>query len=149
MGSVRALSYVEGRVVEVLLGVRMPRRLPLPPGGGFWDKVKGALADMRTWSSLAYMLLMLPLGIVYFTVAVTCLALAGGFAFAGGAVLIGDVDHVHIDGGPLWLIDAVHTPVAGAVFIALGVVIFFLMLHVARLIGWLHGRVAEQLLVRV
>jgi hypothetical protein len=149
IGSVRLIGYAEGRIVEVLLGVRMPRRLPAPPGGSFWEKVKSVLADMRTWSSLAYMLLMLPLGIAYFTIAVTGLALAGSFVFAGGAVLIGEVDHVHIDGGPLWLVDAVHTPVAGAVFIALGVIVFFLMLHVARLVGWLHGRVAEHLLVRL
>jgi hypothetical protein len=39
--------------------------------------------------------------------------------------------------------------VAGAVFIALGVIVFFLTLHIARLVGWLHGRVAEHLLVRL
>jgi hypothetical protein len=28
-------------------------------------------------------------------------------------------------------------------------VLFFLTLHLARLIGWLHGRIAEHLLVRL
>jgi hypothetical protein len=31
----------------------------------------------------------------------------------------------------------------------LGLLMFFLVLHVARGIGWLHGRIAEVLLVRL
>jgi hypothetical protein len=30
-----------------------------------------------------------------------------------------------------------------------GVLIFFVLLHIARGIGWLHGRIAELLLVRL
>ena len=65
IASVRVLSYVEGRIVEALLGVRMPRRPPTEPADhqGLWARVGEALTDVRTWSSLFYMLLMLPLGI--------------------------------------------------------------------------------------
>ena len=45
------------------------------------------LADVRTWTTLAYLVLMLPLGIVYFTVAVTGLALSAAFIGAPLSVL--------------------------------------------------------------
>src|SRR5262249_56718861 len=61
LGSIRVISWVEGRVVEALLGVRMPRRLPSQEQGGtIWQRIKRMLADGRTWSSLFYMLLQLP-----------------------------------------------------------------------------------------
>src|ERR1700743_721323 len=69
IGSVRVLAHVEGRIVEALLGVRMPRKLPAPTSTGdegIVTRVKDALLDVRTWSSMFYLLLMLPLGIIYF-----------------------------------------------------------------------------------
>ncbi len=39
IGSIRVISWVEGRVVEALLGVRMPRRLPSQEEGGtIWSR---------------------------------------------------------------------------------------------------------------
>src|SRR5205085_1343484 len=72
VGSIRVLAHVEGRLVEGLLGVRMPRRLPAttPQDESLLTKVKEALTDIRTWSSMFYLALMLPLGIAYFTLAV-------------------------------------------------------------------------------
>src|SRR3984885_13651599 len=78
IGSIRGLSHVEGRIVESLLGVRMPRRLPAPPSPDdtLYAKVRDVLKDIRTWSSMLYMLLMLPLGIIYFVLAVTGLSVS-------------------------------------------------------------------------
>ncbi|EQD55483.1 sensor protein, partial [mine drainage metagenome] len=63
LASVRLLALVEGRLVEVMLGVRMPRRpasavreLPL------LKRIGAMFTDPRTWGTLFYMLLMLPLG---------------------------------------------------------------------------------------
>ena len=76
----------EGRIVEALLSVRMPRRLPPASAAAdtVWTRIKAALADARTWSSLLYLLLMLPLGVAYFAAAlvgiVVPLALIGGSA---------------------------------------------------------------------
>ncbi len=63
-GSVRMLSLLEGRIVEGMLGVRMPRRPPyadrdLPLG----KRIVAMFTDPRSWSSLFYMLVMLPLGL--------------------------------------------------------------------------------------
>jgi len=80
---VRGVSLFEGRLVEVLLGTRMPRRLrSVPPVEGFWRRLWFTLVfwvrDRRTWLTMVYMLLMLPLGIIYFTVAVTLFATSLG-----------------------------------------------------------------------
>ncbi len=63
IGIVRAISLAEGRMVEGLLGVRMPRR-PRMSGvqGNLWDRIKSWLADYRTWTTMLYMVLQLPLG---------------------------------------------------------------------------------------
>jgi hypothetical protein len=74
---IRALSLAEGRIVEVLLGVRMPRRpRGALPEGDVFDRVKHWLTDRRTWTSILYMALQLPLGIVYFTIVVAALSLS-------------------------------------------------------------------------
>ncbi len=72
LGSIRLLSLVEGRIVEVLLGVRMPRR-PVHPGNDsrpITQRIKEVFTDPRTWSTLLYMVLKLPLGVIYFTLVV-------------------------------------------------------------------------------
>lgn len=150
VASIRLLGLVEGRIVEVLLGVRMPRRLPANVETAFWDRMKAGFTDLRTWSTLAYMFLMLPLGVCYFVVAVTGLAVSGGLFF-GGLWNMVDGGHaaLQIDDAPFWVFDMIHSPIAGAVCIALGLVAFFVTLHLARIIGWMHGRLAEHLLVRL
>jgi hypothetical protein len=96
-----------------------------------------------------YMLLMLPLGIVYFVVAVTGLAVSLGIS-AGSiySLITNDASHIHVDEVP-WLEHLLHTAPGLILFALLGLLMFFLVLHVARGIGWLHGRIAEVLLVRL
>lgn len=150
VGSVRLLSHMEGRIVESLLGVRMPRRLPAVSQESFWTRVKDALTDPRTWSSLAYMLLMLPLGIVYFTLAAAGLGTSGGLIIGGVADISGRVEmDGHLTGMPMWVLSASHSPLTGLALIAAGIALFFLALAMARLVGRLHGRLAESLLVRL
>ena len=44
--------------------------------GNLWTRIKSWLADYRTWTTMLYMVLQLPLGIVYFTIMVTSLAVS-------------------------------------------------------------------------
>jgi hypothetical protein len=82
-GSVRVLSLVEGRVVEAMLGMRMPRRPVCPTTGmSLLQRIGRMFTDVHTWTTLCYMWLMLPLGIVYFTVAVTLLSVSVAFIAA-------------------------------------------------------------------
>ena len=77
--SVRLLSLVEGRIVEVLLGVRMPRRPLYTQRGKTWlARIGEMFTDLRTWSAMLYLLLMMPLGIAYFTLVVTLVSVSLG-----------------------------------------------------------------------
>jgi len=158
LGSVRVLSLVEGRIVEVMLGERMPRR-PLYAGR---DKptlqvVKEMFTDPRTWSTLLYMLAMLPLGIVYFTVFATLLSVAIG-CIAGTLLLgFGAFDGWFLDNypiGPLVLNDYDVGTTLGTwweypVIFAFGVLLLFGTMHLARGVGKLHGLFAKHPLVKV
>ena len=144
--SVRGLSLLEGRIVEAMLGVRMPRRPPYPTeqGQSLLKRIGAMFLDARTWSTIFYMLLMLPLGILYFTVTVTMLAVSLGFVAAPLIKAFGfDVINISTDSfsyyGPGW---------AGTVgFCVLGIVLLFATLHMVRGLGRLHGHLAKHLLV--
>ena len=143
--SVRGLSLLEGRLVEVMLGERMPRRPAYAPREGSVSARIGAIfSDPRTWSTLLYQLLMLPLGIVYFTVAVTALALS--FAFASLPVVQAIEGHAVVwwDGSE-WILPLWSLPLT----IMVGVAMLLLTMHGARLVGRMHGLVAKHLLVKV
>ncbi|MGH7187192.1 MAG: sensor domain-containing protein, partial [Pseudomonadota bacterium] len=148
IGSVRVISWVEGRVVEALLGVRMPRRLPTQEEGGtVWTRIKRMLADGRTWSSLIYMVLQLPLGIIYFTLAVTLGVTSGSFIAGGFYELSTGKNVVRLDSYPE--LDALlSTPHGLVLLIIVGLIGILFTLHVARGIGFIHGKIAEALLVR-
>jgi hypothetical protein len=132
----------------------MPRR-PVHPGppAGWLTRIGEMLTDVRTWTTLLYMLLMLPLGIVYFTVTVTGLAVGLAFtaapllAFArwlgwgSDATLFSDDAHI----GGFVLSD--HSMFAALILGALGVLIVTLLMHAARAIGRGHAHLAKALLV--
>jgi hypothetical protein len=151
IGSIRVLAHIEGRVVEGLLGVRMPRRLPpaTQADEGLWGRIRDGLTDSRTWSSMFYMLLMLPLGVAYFVIAVVGLSVSLGMT-AGClfSLFTNDASHIQITDAP-WLDHLFHTAPGLILFAFIGVLLFFVVLHIARGIGWLHGRIAEVLLVRL
>ncbi len=150
IASIRVLSHVEGRIVESLLGVRMPRRLPVPTASDekIWTRIKEALGDIRTWTSMLYLLLMLPLGIIYFTLGIVGLAVSLGVT--GGSIwsLLTNQSHFQFAGVP-WAEHFFNTAPGLIVLVAVGILLFFCVLHMARLIGWTHGKIAEVLLVRL
>jgi uncharacterized membrane protein len=147
--SFRMLSHVEGRIVEGLLGVRMPRRLPaVNVEEKIWPQIKDALGDVRTWTSVFYLLLMLPLGIVYFTLGITGLALSLGITGVSIWSLATNEGHVQIPNVPA-LQHFLNTAPGLVLLAAVGILAFFLVLHMARFIGWTHGKIAEGLLVRL
>ncbi|MBD3179084.1 MAG: hypothetical protein GF417_05540, partial [Candidatus Latescibacteria bacterium] len=75
--SIQGLALVEGRMVEAMTGVRMPRRpIFYRRDLSAWEKFKHLASSGSTWKSILYMILKLPLGIISFTVAVTMLALS-------------------------------------------------------------------------
>jgi uncharacterized membrane protein len=148
-GTVRVLSLVEGRIIEVMLGERMPRRpVYAERGKPVMTRIKEMFTDPRTWSTLLYMMLMLPLGIVYFTMAVTGTTLSLALMFAPVAIALRamgviDTGGIYIDG------ENVIPPVIALPFsFLLGVVLLFGMLHLARGVGKFQGALAKHLLVK-
>ena len=155
LGLIRVLSLVEGRIVEVLLGERMPRRpLYSQRGKGWLERIKEMFTDGRTWTAMLYFLMMLPLGITYFTIAVTLLVMSLTFMAAPIAVWTG-IGNVQADvDGWLLLGDAGNGITTNVqmwqlpLLLVTGFVLFFATLHLARGIGKLHGLLAKHLLVR-
>jgi uncharacterized membrane protein len=148
VGIVRLLSLVEGRLVESMLGERMPRR-PLYVGRGqpWLQRIADMFTDPRTWSAMLYMVLMMPLGTLYFTVAVTGLSVSLGLVAAGLAAVLEALGVVDFEGTlHAWPFES---PLVGApVLMMVGVLGLFVVLHLARGIGRLHGGLAKHLLVK-
>jgi uncharacterized membrane protein len=142
--SVQGIALIEGRVVEALLGVRMPRR-PIFPGKklGWWGRFKTLVSDKHTWLSIVYMILKLPLGIIYFVVFIVLIALSlFGIAlpilqqgFDIYPLVINNVPYY----APVWLLPL--TVIAG-------ILLIILTMHLARVMGRMHGTLAKALLVR-
>ncbi|QDH69581.1 sensor domain-containing protein [Marilutibacter alkalisoli] len=144
-GSVRVLSLVEGRIVEVMLGERMPRRpLYSAQGRSIWQRIGDMFTDPRTWSTLLYMLLMLPLGIAYFTLAIAMVSVGLTLLASPLALLPGVELNVWMLGIDL----AIEAPWLLPLLSVFGVLLLFVTLHVARGIGYLHGQFAKHLLVK-
>ena len=145
IGAARVLALAEGRIVESMLGTRMPRR-PVHPGppASLWNRIVEMIKDPRTWGTLLYLVLMLPLGLFYFLFAVVGLAVSAGLVVGPIWVLLWQAGVVTIDGT---VVDAPHPALLPLISI-LGVVLLTVTLHLSRGIGYLHGQLAKFLLVR-
>ncbi len=155
IGATRAISLGEGRLIEAITGERMPRR-PVHPGApaGWWARIGAMLSDAHTWTTLLYLVLMLPLGIIYFLIAV--LGLISGLKLATAPfVMLGEhfgwiepeewgapfILHHH------WMSLSVGSWIGSLIMLGLGILVLTLLMHVARAIGRGHARLAKALLV--
>jgi uncharacterized membrane protein len=153
IGSARLLALVEGRIVEAMTGERMPRRpVSPPPESSLLQRIGAMLKDWRTWSTLAYEALMLPLGLVYFSVTVTALAIGLALmlaALAGGLRLLGleIPGDTPIELGGLLSDEAANHPLMLLLYAVSGLVWLTLTMHMVRAIARLHGMLAKRMLV--
>lgn len=145
LASVRLLSLVEGRIVEVLLGERMPRRPLYTQRDKPWlTRIGELFTDGRTWTAMLYLLLMLPLGILYFTLLVLLLSVSLSFVAAPLSLFFPQyLDITVFD----WSMTAQAPWLLPLMSIA-GILMLFATLHLARGIGKVHGLFAKLLLVR-
>jgi len=142
--SVRGLALLEGRLVEGLLGVRMPRRPLFTQQNLKWlDRLKELAMDRHTWFSILYMFIQFVLGTVYFVLFTTILSLSLSFIaipFIQEFLLIAPIqwtDEIRYS-FPTWSYPLV---VLG------GVMLWTTFMNLARGIGQLHGRMAKAMLV--
>jgi uncharacterized membrane protein len=144
IGAARIIALAEGRIVETLLGTRMPRRPAYPDRETpFVRRIVEMLKDPRTWGTLLYLLAMLPLGVFYFSFAVVGLAVSATVIVLPVVLLLYDAGIVNIDGN---VVGAPPTAVLPLISIA-GVLLLTVTMHLARGIGYLHGQLAKSLLV--
>ncbi len=149
VGFTRVLALAEGRLVEGLLGQRMPRR-PLYPAKGvpILERIKQMLFDRRTWTTMFYFLLMLPLGILYFVIATVGICVSIGLI---GGSIAGVLMSAGIGGGSISLDDhAVYfgpSPLAAPFLLIGGILLLTAVMHLIRGIGRGHGTLAKHLLV--
>jgi len=144
IGATRIVSLVEGRIVETLLGTRMPRRPAYPDRSTPWLKRIGEmLKDPRTWGTLLYLLLMLPLGVAYFLFAVLGVVLSVTTIVAPVFLLLYHAGLVQVDG----TVDMPMHPALLPLVSLLGVLLLTGTMHLAHGIGYLHGQLAKTLLV--
>ena len=142
--SVRGIGLVEGRIVEALLGVRMPRR-PLfsRKDTGWWQGFKQVVSAKQTWLTLAYMILQLPLGIIYFVVLVTLISVSL-YGLALPILQLGfHLSLIGVNGVSYYLVDWM-LPLA----MIAGVLLATLTMHLAKHLGRWHGALAKAMLVR-
>ncbi len=144
ISTVRALALMEGRLIETMLGERMPRRpLYADRGKAFGSRVRAMFTDPRTWSTLLYMILKLPLGILYFTLAIIGLSLSLGIALSPITKATFNIGLVNVNdyhlAPPLW---------AEPIMLVVGVLVLCATLHLARGIGRMQAGLAKHFLVK-
>ena len=143
--SIRGLALLEGRIVEALLGVRMPRRPKFSYEGLKWlERLKLLFTDKHTWKMFLYMLFQLPFGTLYFSLFVTLISISLSFMIAPileaitqqgvTGVIIGNVRYyLSVEWYPLMII--------------FGFLLLTASMHLFKWIGQLHGKYAKMLLV--
>jgi uncharacterized membrane protein len=143
--SVRSLTLLEGRLVEALLGVRMPRRARFSSQNVKWlERLKMLVTDKYNWKMLFYMFCQLPFGTFYFILIVMLVSLSlsfmvspiiEGFVQQGVVgVIIGDVRYFP----PTYLYP---------LLMIFGFLLLTASMHLFKWIGQLHGKYAKMFLV--
>ncbi len=141
--SVRGIAFIEGRIVEALLGERMPRRSRFTDKNvKLWDRIKNLLTDRSTWSGILYLILQLPLGIIYFSLMITLIATSIASIFAPMVEVLMNVSLIHFGGemyyAPLWVLPLITVG---------GILLLTISMHLAKFVGKIHGKYAKALLV--
>lgn len=141
--SIKGIGLLEGRIVEALLGIRMPRRSVFSPPNLNWrERLKAQMLDRYTWFVLAYMSLQGILGTIYFMMFVSLIA----FSLAFMAMPITQL----VFGLPIGNIDGVHYFIPEAILpltVLFGLLLLTVSMHLAKYFGRLHGRYAKFMLV--
>ena len=142
--SVRGLALLEGRLVEGLLGVRMPRRPLFTQQNLKWlDRLKELAMDRHTWFSILYMLIQFVLGTIYFVLFVTVLSVSLSFIAIPVLQEFFNVPTIQIGEGVRYFFPTWSYPL----LVFGGVLLWTTFMNLARGIGQLHGRMAKALLV--
>lgn len=148
LAGTRLLSVAEVHLLKTMVGAEGSEAPALMPTGEGWlARTKALVGDPRTWTSLLYFVLLMPLGIAYFALLVSLLATSLALLAVPvlrllhvGGSFTGDV------GGVLWI--SAHPGLAVVLCGLAGLALLPLTLHLALLLGRFQIWLARHLLVR-
>jgi hypothetical protein len=149
---VRGLALLEGRLVEALLGVRMPRRPRFSDQNVKWlERLKLLITDVHNWKMLFYMFCQLAFGTLYFLVILTLLSVSLSFMVSP---ILEAIHHASvgsiIDGGVRYYPSQLrfYFPMASyPILVICGFLLLTTSMHLFKWIGQLHAKYAKMFLV--
>ena len=80
--ALRGLSHIERSRAQLVVDEPLVARYKEPAKPGIWERLKSILSDAQNWRDLGWSLLLLPVGIAGFTIAVTAIGTVLGLIFA-------------------------------------------------------------------
>lgn len=140
--SVRGLGLLEAGIVGVLLGVRLqPRPIFAGRGSNLLQRLKVLAIDKPTWLAFLYLVLQMPLGVIYFSVTVVLIAFSLAIMAAPFAQILGDRAII------MWIDQRLWVPAWGLGLMEIaGFLVLTVSMNVVRAIGRWHARYAAGLL---
>lgn len=144
---VRGISIVHISFASALLGFELPPKTEAQVGGnGLLDKLKRILTDGKTYTSMVYMFIELPLGIIYFTLIITFLSISISFTATPFLWFLFEEEGIFIlDNDWFWDLDFGET----LLLVFVGVFFFFITLHMANLFAKAEEFLCKNLLARL
>ena len=140
--SVRGLAALDAQLTRGLLGVRIQHPAVLPESKrNWWERLKTLATASSTWRAMLYLVLQLPLGVMYFTLDVVLVAFSLSVMALPFAFWLGEPGFIIIGSRQL----AMSTWLPVALEIA-GFLMLTASLHVIRAVAGWHVRYAKSLL---
>jgi len=137
----RLFAMGERRLAGALLGTDVPDPYRVPASASWWQRGFERLADPATWKDLAYVLLLFPLSIVYFTVALA-------FPACGLAMVTAPAYYWAIDGGIDVVVFNIDTLPEALVLVPFGVLLLVAGAWAVYGLGAGHAAIVRALLGR-
>ncbi len=142
---VRGISGVHLVFASTLLGFELPpKQKESPTQLSFTDNLKKVFTDPKTYTSLVYMFIELPLGIIYFTFVVTFVSLSVSFTLSPFFWILQEETDLYLGDNWIWYLEFDETILVSLV----GIVLFFITLHLGKLLTKVERFLCENLLVR-
>jgi signal transduction histidine kinase len=135
----RWMAELERTLARSLLGEDVPSPYRQVPPGAWWPRLRVRLVDPATWKDLAYLLLLFPLALFTFVVAVTLLGVALGL-LAAPAWYWSLPDGIELGA---MNIDTIWEALAA---VPVGAVLLLAALRIVNWLGALHGAFARVML---
>lgn len=143
-----AFGAFERQLAIWLLGEEIPPMTPprlrdRPTEATFsWEGFSAYLTNPVTWTSLVYLFVKFPLGILSFVALVGAVALTGAFLTAPITSSFSPLE-VWFTWNSVWVVD---TPGDVILAVLLGIALLFVSLHVLNGLAWISGKFARMML---